>query len=78
MATENVTHEHIYERLLAVESKVDNIEKNTQEVVKAFNAAAGAFTVLEWIAKAVKPIIIIGAFFGAIYLAIDNKFHGVK
>lgn len=74
----DVSHEQIYERLLAVESKVDNIEKNTQEVVQAFNAAAGAFQVLEWIAKAVKPIIIIGAFFGAIYLAIDSKFNGVK
>jgi hypothetical protein len=78
MADETVTHEHIYERLLAVEAKVDNIEKNTQDVIKAFNAASGAFMVLEWIAKAVRPIIIIGAFFGAIYLAIDNKFHGVK
>lgn len=78
MADESVTHEHIYERLLAVEAKVDSIEKNTQDVIKAFNAASGAFMVLEWIAKAVKPIIIIGAFFGAIYLAIDNKFQGVK
>jgi hypothetical protein len=76
--TEEVTHEHIYERLLAVEVKVDNIEKNTQDVIKAFNAASGAFIVLEWIAKAVRPIIVIGAFFGAIYLAIDSKFHGVK
>jgi len=75
---DEVTHEHIYDRLLAVESKVDNIEKNTQQVVQAFNAASGAFQVLEWIAKAVKPIIIIGAFFGAIWLAIDSKFHGVK
>jgi len=74
----DVSHEQIYERLLAVEAKVDNIEKNTQEVVQAFNAASGAFQVLEWIAKAVKPIIIIGAFFGAIYLAIDSKFNGVK
>jgi hypothetical protein len=78
MADETVTHEHIYERLLAVEAKVDNIEKNTQDVIKAFNAASGAFLVLEWIAKAVKPIIIIGAFFGAIWLAIDNRFNGVK
>ena len=76
--TEEVTHEQIYERLLAVETKVDSIDKNTQEVVKAFNAASGAFMVLEWIAKAVKPIIIIGAFFGAIWLAIDNRFNGVK
>lgn len=76
--TDEVTHEHIYERLLAVESKVDNIEKNTEHVIKAFNAAEGAFLVLEWIAKAVKPLIIIGAFFGAIWLAIDNKLHGIK
>lgn len=78
MQPEDISHSQIYERLLAVENKVDNIDKNTQEVVKAFNAASGAFQVLEWIAKAVKPLIIIGAFFGAIYLAIDNKFHGVK
>ena len=78
MMKEEVTHEHIYDRLLAVEVIVDSIEKNTQDVIKAFNAASGAFLVLEWIAKAVKPIIIIGAFFGAIWLAIDNKFNGVK
>ena len=78
MSDETVTHEQIYERLCAVEAKVDILDKNTQEVVKAFNAAAGAFTVLEWIARAVKPIIIVSAFFGAIWLALDNKFHGVK
>jgi hypothetical protein len=76
--TQDVSHEQIYDRLLAVEAKVDNIEKNTEHVIKAFNAASGAFLVLEWIAKAVKPIIIIGAFFGAIWLAIDNRFNGVK
>jgi len=70
-----VTHAHIYERLLAVEAKVDKLDKSTNEVVKAFNAAQGAFMVLEWIARAVKPIIIVGAFFGAIWLAIDNKLH---
>jgi hypothetical protein len=73
--TEEVTHKHIYERLCAVEAKVDNLDKNTQAVVTAFNAAAGAFTVLEWLAKAVKPILIIGAFFGAVWLAIENKLH---
>jgi hypothetical protein len=76
MDNKEVTHEHIYDRLLAVEAKVDSIERNTQEVVKAFNAAAGAFQVLEWVAKAIKPLIVIGAFFGAIWLAIDNKLHG--
>jgi len=70
-----VTHAQIYERLLAVEVKVDKLDKSTEEVVKAFNAAQGAFMVLEWIARAVKPIIIVGAFFGALWLAIDNKLH---
>ena len=73
---DEVTHTQIYERLCAVEAKVDTLDKNTQEVVKAFNAASGAFQVLEWIAKAVKPILVIGAFFGAIWLALDNKLHG--
>jgi hypothetical protein len=76
--TDEVTHEHIYNRLLAVEAKVDSLDKNTQEVVKAFNAAAGAFQVLEWIAKGVKPLIVIGAFFGAIWLALENKIHSIK
>jgi len=72
---EDVTHKQIYERLCEVEAKVDQLDKNTQTVVAAFNAASGAFVVLEWLAKAVKPILIIGAFFGAIWLAIENKLH---
>lgn len=75
MMQEDVTHAQIYERLLAVEQKVDKLDKSTEAVVQAFNAAQGAFVVLEWIAKAVKPLIVIGAFFGAIWLAIDNKLH---
>ena len=73
--TEEVTHKQIYDRLLAVEAKVDQLDKNTQAVVVAFNAAAGAFVVLEWLARAVKPVLIIGAFCGAIWLAIENKLH---
>lgn len=72
---EEVSHSQIYERLLAVEAKVDKLDQSTNEVVKAFNAAQGAFIVLEWFARAVKPIIIIGAFFGAMWLAIENKIH---
>jgi hypothetical protein len=72
---DEISHTQIYERLLAVEAKVDKLDKSTETVVQAFNAAQGAFLVLEWIAKAVKPIIIVGAFFGAIWLAIDNKIH---
>ena len=52
-----VTHTEIYERLLAVEAKVDKLSGETEQVVTAFSAAQGAFTVLEWIARAVKPIL---------------------
>jgi hypothetical protein len=72
---QEVSHSQIYERLLLLEAKVDKLDKSTEEVVKAFNAAQGAFIVLEWFAKAVKPVIIVGAFFGAIWLAIDSKLH---
>jgi len=72
---EEVTHAQIYERLCEVEAKVDKLDKNTEAVVAAFNAAAGAFTVLEWLARVVKPVLVIGAFCGAIWLAIDNKLH---
>ena len=54
---EAVTHREIYDRLVAVESKVDKLNEETTEVVKAFSAAQGAFTVLEWIAKAAKPLL---------------------
>ena len=55
--TEEVTHEQIYERLLAVETKVDSIDKNTKGLVEAFDALQGAFKVLGWIASAAKPIL---------------------
>ena len=54
---EDVTHREIYDRLVAVESKVDKLNNETAEVIKAFSAAQGAFTVLEWIAKASKPLL---------------------
>ena len=52
-----VTHRKIYERLLAVETKVDSIDKNTKGLVEAFDAVQGAFKVLGWIASAAKPIL---------------------
>jgi hypothetical protein len=55
--TEEVTHEQIYERLLAVETKVDNIDQNTKGLVDAMKALDGAFKVLGWIAAAAKPIL---------------------
>lgn len=56
----DVSHREIYDRLLAVEAKVDKIERATADVVSAFNAAQGAFTVLEWLGKLAKPILWIG------------------
>ena len=52
-----VTHKEIYDRLLAVETKVDNLAEDSKEVVAAFNAAQGAFTVLGWLASAAKPML---------------------
>ncbi len=58
---DEVTHSQIYERLLAVETKVDIIDKNTKGLVEAINALDGAFKVLGWVASAAKPILWVGA-----------------
>lgn len=57
---EEVTHEQIYSRLLAVETKVDSIDKNTKGLVEAITALDGAFKVLGWVASVAKPILWIG------------------
>ena len=76
MRDHDVTHKEIYDRLIAVEKKVDILSESTNGVVKAFDAAQGAFTVLEWIAKAVKPILWLAAGVSAIALFIqDYKAH---
>lgn len=67
-----VTRREIFERLIAVEQKVDNIETNTAGMVAAFNAAQGAFTVLEWLAKLAKPLLWIGALATAVVAAWDH------
>lgn len=67
-----VTHREIYDRLKAVELKVDKIEANTEGMVTAFNAAQGAFTVLEWLAKVAKPLLIVGGFLTAVGVAFSN------
>lgn len=69
---QEVSHAEIYARLLTVEEKVDRIETNTQGVVKAFEAAQGAFIVLEWLGKLAKPILFIGACITAISVAWTN------
>lgn len=57
---EEVSHQQIYDRLVAVEGKVDDIDRNTKGLVEAFEAMQGAFKVLGWIASAAKPILWIG------------------
>lgn len=68
-----VSHREIYDRLIAVETKVDRINKNTDGVVKAFEAASGAFLVLEWIAKAAKPILFIVSIIAATIAWVNHK-----
>jgi hypothetical protein len=55
-----VSHAEIYARLMLVEEKVDRIDRNTEGVVAAFQAASGAFLVLETLGKLAKPIMYIG------------------
>lgn len=68
-----VSHNEIYERLVAVESKVDKVSKDTEGMVAAFNAASGAFTVLEWIAKVAKPLLWIVATVAAFVTIAHNS-----
>lgn len=63
---EEVSHKEIYERLCKVESKVDKLQKDTEDVVEAFHAAQGAFKVLEFIAKIAKPLLWIAGLSAAI------------
>jgi hypothetical protein len=55
-----VSHEQIYNRLVAVEEKVDRIDNNTKDLVGAIQAAQGAVKVLNWIASIAQPVLWIG------------------
>jgi hypothetical protein len=67
-----VSHEQIYTRLIAVEAKVDRIDDNTRGLVEAINAAQGAVKVLNWIASLAKPILICIGIITAIGVAWQN------
>ena len=67
-----VSHEQIYQRLIAVETKVDRIDENTRDLVSAIKAMQGAIKVLEWIASAAKPILWCMAGITAIGIAWQN------
>jgi hypothetical protein len=70
--TDTVTNQEIYDRLVAVEGKVDALTDSTKDVVAAFAAAQGAFTVLETLARLAKPILLLGGIFTAIVLFWDK------
>jgi len=72
--SEEVSHREIYERLCKVEQKVDKVATDTEGMVSAFQAAQGAFTVLDWIAKVAKPILWVVA----TVTAVVTIFHNVK
>jgi len=64
--TKDITHREIYDRLVAVEAKVDNLTTSTKDVTEAFNAAQGAFKVLETLSKLAKPLLWIGGLVAAV------------
>ena len=64
--TEDITHREIYDRLVAVEVKVDALTERTADVTAAFAAAQGAFKVLETLSKLAKPLLWLGGLLAAI------------
>jgi hypothetical protein len=68
-----VSHNEIYERLIAVESKVDKVAQDTKDVVDAFHAAQGAFIVLDWLAKVAKPLLFISGIIAATITWVNHK-----
>ena len=66
---EEVSHKDIYDRLVAVESKVDKIDENTTEVVAAFQSAKGAFIALDWLSRSAGKILKVLAFCAAFGVA---------
>lgn len=62
----DITHREIYDRLIAVEAKVDALANNTKDVTEAFNAAQGAFKVLETLGRFAKPLLWLGGLLAAV------------
>lgn len=67
-----ISHREIYERVVSLEHKVDGLKSETAGLVAAFNAAQGAFTVLEFLAKLAKPLLFIGALGAAVVAMWDH------
>ena len=71
----DITHREIYDRLVADEGKVDPMTESTKDVTAAFNAAQGAFKVLETLSKLAKPLLWLGGLFVAA-MALWDSFKG--
>ena len=71
----DITHREIYDRLVAVEGKVDALTESTKDVTAAFNAAQGAFKALETLSKMAKPLLWLGGLFVAV-MAFWDHFRG--
>lgn len=52
----------------ALNKEVQGLRVETKDMLAAFQAAQGAFMFLEWLARAVKPILFIGATVGGFIL----------
>jgi hypothetical protein len=72
MSDHDITHREIYDRLVAVEGKVDDLTTSTKDVVGAFAAAQGAFTVLETLGKLAKPLLWVGGLVTAVVAFWDH------
>ena len=68
----DITHREIYDRLVAVEGKVDALTESTKDVTAAFAAARGAFVVLETLGKLAKPLLWLGGLLAAVVTFWDS------
>lgn len=72
MTKEEVTHNEIFDRLIAMEVKVDSLADSTEGVVRAFEAAQGAFTVLETMSKIAKPLLWLAGCVAAVVIFVKD------
>lgn len=69
---EEISHKEIFERVLLMEAKVDTLADSTAGVVKAFEAAQGAFTVLETMSKIAKPLLWLAGCVAAVIIFVKD------
>lgn len=72
MNEEEISHKEIFERVLLMEKKVDSLADSTEGVVKAFEAAQGAFTVLETMSKIAKPLLWLAGTIAAVVVFVKD------